>query len=378
LGFFSLIGILFFDWNLFIFGTPPTTTKEKRKVGLVGREAVKLGQEQMWPSVFRQAGQWWGRRSLHTSADWREQLCELPKRVQIVECGPRDGLQNERQLLPTQIKAELINRLQTAGCSIVEATSFVKPQAVPQMADAEELFPLLNRPAHVQLPCLVPNMKGLEKALALGVREISIFAAATSTFSKNNINCTTEESLQRYEPVVARALEQGLKVRGYVSTVLGCPFEGEVQPTQVLPVVQRLLKMGCYEISLGDTIGIGNPASTRNLLLALRDVVPVQQLAVHFHDTWGQALPNILTSLLHGVTIIDSSVAGLGGCPYAPAATGNVATEDVLFMLHGLGIETGIDLDGMCRIGDWISNYLGKHSRSRVALAKSRFHSNLL
>ena len=315
--------------------------------------------------------------ALNCSADWRGELGVLPQKVTVVECGPRDGLQNEKMILPTRIKAELVNRLQGAGCQIVEATSFVKAAAVPQMADAAELFEQIEKPAHVRLPCLVPNMQGLEKALALGVREISVFAAASTSFSKSNINCTREESYDRYSPVIALARERGLRVRGYISTVLGCPFEGRVRPEQVAEVVYKFYRMGCDEISLGDTIGVGTPGSTRELLLALRDVVPVERLGVHFHDTWGQALPNILTSLLHGVSIVDSSVAGLGGCPYAPAATGNVATEDVLFMLHGLGIETGIDLDKMCQVGDWISHYLGKHSRSRVALAKSRSHSHL-
>jgi hydroxymethylglutaryl-CoA lyase len=316
--------------------------------------------------------------------DWKNEIGPLPKRVEIVECGPRDGLQNERQLLPTMVKAELIARLVQTGAPVIEVTSFVKPNAVPQMADAKELYALVDQNnrtkgilpeqvssfpppnassvtapsssssssspspassspsssfsaaendeqlrAQVRFSCLTPNIKGLETALALGVKEIAVFGAASTSFSKSNINCTKEESYERYRPVVELARERGVRVRGYISTVLGCPFEGPIKPAQVVEVVDRFWKMGCHEIALGDTIGTGTPGSTRNLLLALRDVVPVENLAVHFHDTWGQALPNILTSLLHGVSIVDSSVAGLGGCPYAPAATGNVATEDV-------------------------------------------------
>jgi hydroxymethylglutaryl-CoA lyase len=290
-----------------------------------------------------------------------------------VEVGARDGLQNEKQLIPTSIKVQLIERLAAAGVSVVEATSFVSPKWVPQMADAAEVMATIRQKPGVSYPVLTPNMKGLESALAAGVKEVAVFAAASESFSKRNINSTIEESLQKYKEVVDLALKSKLRVRGYVSCVLGCPYDGYIAPKEVARVSRALYDMGCYEISLGDTIGVGQPGSTRAMLQAvLAAKLPVDALAVHFHHTYGQALSNILTSVQMGVSVIDSSVGGLGGCPYAEGATGNVPTEDVVYMLHGMGIETGINFEALNDIGIWISGVLGRPTRSAVSLALSK------
>ncbi|ROR32438.1 hydroxymethylglutaryl-CoA lyase [Inmirania thermothiophila] len=296
----------------------------------------------------------------------------LPARVRIVEVGPRDGLQNEPRTVPVQIRAELVRRLADAGLAAVEAGSFVSPRWVPQMADTEAVLAALPPRPGVRYPVLVPNEKGLERALAAGAREIAVFAAASETFSRRNINCTVDESLARFAPVVARARAAGLAVRGYVSCVLGCPYEGAVAPEAVVRVAAALHAMGCYEISLGDTIGVGTPGRARALVKAVAREVPVGQLAVHFHDTYGQALANIYAVLELGVSVVDSAVGGLGGCPYAPGAAGNVATEDVLYLLHGLGIETGVDLDAVVDTAWWIAAALERAPASRVAHALRR------
>ena len=293
----------------------------------------------------------------------------FPKRVKMVEVGPRDGLQNEMSFVPTPVKIELIDRLADCGLPVVEATSFVSPKWVPQLADAAEVMSGIRRKPGVAYPVLVPNMKGLDAALAAGVHEIAVFGAATETFSHRNINCSITESMERFRPVVKKALAENLRVRGYISCVLGCPYEGRVAPSSVAKLAEELFEMGCYEISLGDTIGVGTPAEARALIAAVERVVPTDKLAAHFHDTYGQALANILAVLECGVSVIDSSVAGLGGCPYARGASGNVASEDVLYMLNGLGIETGVDLDRLVATGEFISEQLDKPTNSKTALA---------
>eukprot|EP00514_Thraustochytrium_sp_LLF1b_P011068 CAMPEP_0184558764 /NCGR_PEP_ID=MMETSP0199_2-20130426/46084_1 /TAXON_ID=1112570 /ORGANISM="Thraustochytrium sp., Strain LLF1b" /LENGTH=328 /DNA_ID=CAMNT_0026956033 /DNA_START=260 /DNA_END=1249 /DNA_ORIENTATION=+ len=300
----------------------------------------------------------------------------LPKSVRIVEVGPRDGLQNEKAIIPTSVKVDLINRLSHTGLKNVEATSFVSPDYVPQMGDHTQVMQSIERVPGVTYPVLTPNMKGFEAALRSECEEVAVFAAASESFSGKNLNCTIEKSLKRFEPVCEAAQREGVRVRGYVSCVLGCPYEGHISPDKVAYVTARLLEMGCYEISLGDTIGVGNAGSTAGLLQHLQKVAPVDQLAVHFHDTYGQALANILVALQHGVSVLDSSVGGLGGCPFARGATGNVATEDVVYMLHGLGIETGIDLEQLVAIGDFISNEIGRTNQARAGramLASGRF-----
>jgi hydroxymethylglutaryl-CoA lyase len=298
----------------------------------------------------------------------------LPSTVRIVEVGPRDGLQNEKTLIPTATKIELIERLGAAGLRTIEAGSFVSPKWVPQMADSSDVLAGLQRRPGIDYPVLVPNMKGFEAAKEANVEEIAVFAAASQSFSRRNINCSIEESLGRFAPVVEKARVSGLKVRGYVSCVLGCPYEGEIAPAAVARVAQALHAMGCFEISLGDTIGVGTPRRTAAMLAAVTAELPVTALAIHAHDTYGQALANVLTALELGVRVVDSSVAGLGGCPYAKGATGNVATEDVVYMLHGLGIRTGIDLERLVDIGQWISAILNRPSSSRAgrALAAKR------
>lgn len=296
-------------------------------------------------------------------------------RIRIVEVGPRDGLQNEKTIVPLDTKVELVERLAEAGLPAVEAGAFVSPKWVPQMADsAEVLARLRRRRPGTAYPVLVPNEKGLEAALAAGVTEIAVFGAASESFSQRNINCSIAESLERFRPVAARALAAGVAVRGYVSCVLGCPYEGDIDPGRVAEVSAALVDMGCYEISLGDTIGVGTPAKARAMVRRVAAVVAADRLALHFHDTWGQAVANILACLEEGVTTVDSAVAGLGGCPYAKGASGNVATEDVLYLLHGLGLETGVDLDAVARTGGWISDRLGRPNGSkagRALLAKS-------
>jgi hydroxymethylglutaryl-CoA lyase len=295
----------------------------------------------------------------------------LNKKVRIVEVGPRDGLQNEPGEVPTAVKLELIERLADAGLPAVEATAFVSPKWVPQMADHTEVLERIRRKPGVSYPVLTPNLKGFEAARAAGATEVAVFGAASETFSKRNINCTIDESLERFRPVALEAGKHKIKVRGYVSCVLGCPYEGEVKPQRVADVAAALLDMGCYEVSLGDTIGVGTPGKTKAMIEACAKRVPVARLAGHYHDTYGQALANIYASLELGVATFDSSIAGLGGCPYAKGASGNVATEDVVYMLHGLGIETGVDLDKLVGIGQWICGLLDKQPSSKVNKALS-------
>lgn len=286
--------------------------------------------------------------------------------VRIVEVGPRDGLQNEKAIIPADTKIALIDRLSACGFSVVEATSFVSPKWVPQLADAEQVLPAITRTSGVQYPVLVPNEKGLERAILVGAREIAVFTAASDAFNLRNINCDTSESLRRIEPVIATAKKQGISVRGYVSTVLGCPYQGDVPLADVVRVTRALHDMGCHEVSLGDTIGVGTPARARAMLEACASQVPMQNLAVHFHDTYGQALANVLTCLEAGVRVVDSSVGGLGGCPYAKGASGNLASEDLVYMLHGQGMTTGVDLDELCETAIWISAELGRKPASKL------------
>jgi hydroxymethylglutaryl-CoA lyase len=291
--------------------------------------------------------------------------------VRIVDVGPRDGLQNEPGEVPTEVKLELIERLADAGLPAVEATAFVSPKWIPQMADHTEVLERLRRKPGVSYPVLTPNLKGFEAARAAGAKEVAVFGAASEAFSKKNINCSIAESLERFRPIAAEAKKHGIKVRGYVSCVLGCPYEGEVKPGRVAEVAGALFEMGCYEVSLGDTIGVGTPGKTRAMIEACAKRVPIEHLAGHYHDTYGQALANIYASLEAGVKTFDSSIAGLGGCPYAAGASGNVATEDVVYMLHGLGIKTGVDLERLVDVGEWISAFLGKPSNSKAARAIS-------
>ncbi|CAE6013964.1 unnamed protein product [Arabidopsis arenosa] len=296
----------------------------------------------------------------------------IPKFVKIVEVGPRDGLQNEKNIVPTSVKVELIQRLVSSGLPVVEATSFVSPKWVPQLADAKDVMDAVNTLDGARLPVLTPNLKGFEAAVSAGAKEVAIFASASESFSLSNINCTIEESLLRYRAVATAAKEHSVPVRGYVSCVVGCPVEGAVPPSKVAYVVKELYDMGCFEISLGDTIGIGTPGSVVPMLEAVMAVVPADKLAVHFHDTYGQALANILVSLQMGISIVDSSIAGLGGCPYAKGASGNVATEDVVYMLNGLGVQTNVDLGKLIAAGDFISKHLGRPNGSKAAVALNR------
>ena len=299
---------------------------------------------------------------------------KYPKRVKMVEVGPRDGLQNEPVSVPAEVKVALIDRLSDAGFQVVEAGSFASPKWVPQMADTAEVMARIRRKPGVAYPVLVPNMKGLEAAIAAKATEVAGFAAATEAFSKRNTNCTIAESMQRQAEVCKAALGAGLRVRGYISVVLGCPYEGEVKPEAVATVSQRLYDMGCYEISLGDTIGTGTPAKAQRMIETVAKKIPVGKLAGHFHDTYGQALANILAVMELGVATFDSSVAGLGGCPYAKGATGNVASEDVLYMLGGLGIETGVDMGKLLDAAEFICAQLKRPTVSRAgrALAAKR------
>uniref|UniRef100_A0A0E0MJC6 hydroxymethylglutaryl-CoA lyase n=1 Tax=Oryza punctata TaxID=4537 RepID=A0A0E0MJC6_ORYPU len=299
----------------------------------------------------------------------RKVLWELPRFVKIVEVGPRDGLQNEKNTVPTSVKIELIHKLVASGLSVVEATSFVSPKWVPQLADAKDVVEGIRHVPDVRFPVLTPNLRGFEAALAAGAKEVAVFASASESFSKSNLNCTIKESLVRYRDVVTSAKKHGIRIRGYVSCVVGCPVEGAIHPSKVSYVAKELYDMGCSEISLGDTIGVGTPGSVLAMLEAVMSFVPVDNLAVHFHDTYGQALANILVSLQLGINIVDSSVSGLGGCPYAKGATGNVATEDVVYMLHGLGIETNVDLNKLMDAGDYISKHLGRQSGSKTTTA---------
>ncbi|MPY35564.1 hydroxymethylglutaryl-CoA lyase [Streptomyces adustus] len=295
----------------------------------------------------------------------------LPTRVRIHEVGARDGLQNEKTTVPTEVKAEFVRRLAAAGLGTIEATSFVHPKWVPQLADAEQLFPLVAE-LPVELPVLVPNERGLERALALGARRVAVFASATESFAKANLNRTVDEALAMFEPVVARARAEGGHVRGYLSMCFGDPWEGAVPVDQVVRVCKALMDMGCDELSLGDTIGVATPGHVRELLVSLgAQGIPAEVLGVHFHDTYGQALANTLAALRQGVTTVDASAGGLGGCPYAKSATGNLATEDLVWMLHGLGIDTGVDLGRLVATSVWMADRLGRPSPSRTVRALS-------
>jgi hydroxymethylglutaryl-CoA lyase len=293
----------------------------------------------------------------------------LPKSVKIVEVGPRDGLQNEQGLVSLTAKVALVEQLADAGCTVIETGSFVSPKWVPQMADSAAVFKKIKRQNHVRYTALTPNLRGLEAAIKSKVDEVAIFGAASEAFSQKNINCSIAESLARFLPVIELAQKHQLPVRGYVSCVLGCPYEGDVSPQKVAEVSQQLMNMGCYEISLGDTIGTGTPVKTQLMLDAVLDFIPKNKLAVHFHDTYGQALANILIALQQGISVVDSAVSGLGGCPYAKGASGNVATEDLVYMLHGMNIETGINLERLTQAGLNMMQALGRQSNSKVALA---------
>jgi hydroxymethylglutaryl-CoA lyase len=293
----------------------------------------------------------------------------FPKQVKLVEVSPRDGLQNEAQSIPTGIKIEFINRLSDTGLSVIEATSFVSPKWIPQLADGREVFLGIKKKPGVSYPVLVPNIQGLERALAVGAKEIAVFTTPSEQFSQKNTHCTVAESVERIAEIMTVAKEHQLHIRGYLSCVLGCPYEGKMAPEKVSALAGILFNRGCDEISLGDTIGVGTPINTRQLLDAVSKSVPIEHLAVHFHDTYGQALVNIYVALEYGIAVIDSSVAGLGGCPYATGAAGNVATEDVLYMLIEMGIETGVDLKKLIAVGRFISQQLGREPKSRVNLA---------
>jgi len=293
----------------------------------------------------------------------------LPRRVKMVEVGARDGLQNEPGTLPTALKVAFIDRLSATGLSAIEAGSFVSPKAIPQMADTDEVMARIARKPGVSYPAIAFNIKGLERAIAAKVEEVAIGTAASETFSQRNTNCSIEESFERSRTICEAAAADGLRVRGYVSCVLGCPYEGETDRALVADMAEEMAGMGCYEISLGDTIGVGTPEKAKAMIDAVARKVPMEQLALHFHDTYGQALANIYAGLELGVAVVDSSVSGLGGCPYAPGAAGNVASEDVLYMLNGLGIETGVDFDGLVAAGRFITDAIGRPPVSKVAQA---------
>ncbi|XP_062981124.1 3-hydroxymethyl-3-methylglutaryl-CoA lyase, cytoplasmic isoform X1 [Elgaria multicarinata webbii] len=323
-----------------------------------------LLKEQLWigeaappqPGALQQPGQ-----ELLTSG--------FPEFVKIVEVGPRDGLQNEKAIVPTDVKIELIDRLSKTGLPVIEVTSFVSSKWVPQMADHTEVMRGIEQYPGVRYPVLTPNLQGFHSAIAAGATEVSVFGAASESFSKININCTIEESMERFEDVVKSARNMDIPVRGYVSCALGCPYEGNIEPAKVAEVSKRLYSMGCYEVSLGDTIGVGTPGSMKRMLKSVMLEIPLTAIAVHCHDTYGQALANILTAMQMGVHVVDSAVAGLGGCPYAKGATGNVATEDLIYMLNGLGINTGVNLYKVIEAGDFICTALNKKTNSKVAQA---------
>lgn len=294
----------------------------------------------------------------------------LPEHVRIVEVGARDGLQNEPQSIPPNVKAKLVSLLTNAGLKYIEAGSFVNPKWVPQMAGSDEVFSLIDRKADTTYAALTPNMQGFERALAAGADEVAVFASASEGFSHKNINCSISESLTRFEPVIQAAQAENIKVRGYLSCVIACPYDGETPAIQATNIARQLIDLGCYEVSLGDTIGVGTPASVNALLEQALKQIPANQFAVHFHDTYGMAIANIVAALQYGIAVIDSSVAGLGGCPYANGASGNVATEDVVYLLDGLGIQHGVDFNNLLIAGDFINQHLGRKSASKVALAK--------
>lgn len=295
-----------------------------------------------------------------------QQAKTLPAQVRIVEVGPRDGLQNEPKLLPADVKISLIDQLSETGLKTIEVTSFVSPKWVPQMGDNAEVLQGIRKVPGIAYPVLTPNLKGFESALKAGAEEVAVFGAASDAFSLKNVNCTAAESIERFRPVLEAAKKNNVKVRGYVSTVVGCPYQGAIKPIEVVKVVEALYNLGCYEISLGDTIGVGTPGTMRKMLDEVVRAVPADKLAVHCHDTYGQALSNILTSLEYGISVVDASVSGLGGCPYARGASGNAATEDVVYMLHGMGIETGINLEKLISVGRYICEQLGRQSESKV------------
>lgn len=294
---------------------------------------------------------------------------KFPHYVKMVEVGPRDGLQNEAQEVPTTVKIDFINRLSETGLSVIEVTSFTSPKWIPQLADHREVFQGIQKKEGISYPVLVPNVTGLETAVAVGAKEIAVFTSPSELFNQHNINCSVEESLNRISKVIAQAQKQELRVRGYLSCTLGCPYEGKIVPEKVAVLAEQLLKLGCYEISLGDTIGIGTPQQAVTLIKKVSEKVPREKLAVHFHDTYGQALANIYAVLELGIAIFDSSVAGLGGCPYAKGAAGNVASEDVLYLLNGLGIETRVDLKKLILVGRFIAEHLGRKPQSKVNIA---------
>ncbi|MDH5433729.1 MAG: hydroxymethylglutaryl-CoA lyase [Gammaproteobacteria bacterium] len=293
----------------------------------------------------------------------------MPDKANIVEVGLRDGLQNETVSVPTEIKLQLIEMLIDSGLTTIEATSFVSPKWVPQMADHNEVMAALPQTDKVNFPVLTPNIKGFENAVAAGAKEVAVFAAASESFSQKNINCSIEESFQRFEPIIQAAKQNNIKVRGYISCVLGCPYEGDIEVTKVKAVADHLYQAGCYQISLGDTIGVGTPEKAKSLIEVVAKDIPVENIAVHFHDTYGQALANIYACMQLGVNNIDSSIGGLGGCPYAKGASGNVATEDVVYMLHGMGIDSGIDLDKLVNASHYISQFLNRENNSKVSRA---------
>jgi hydroxymethylglutaryl-CoA lyase len=299
------------------------------------------------------------------------EFMKIPNRVKIVEVGPRDGLQNETTIIPSQTKIEFINRLAKTGLMHIEATSFVSPKSIPQLADGVAVMQGITREPGVSYSALVPNELGMENAITAQMNEVAVFTAASEEFCQKNIRCSIAESLERFIPVIKLAKQHKIPIRGYVSCAIACPFSGEIPASQVANVAEQLYKLGCREISLGDTIGVGTPNKVQKMLEEVIKKIPLNHLAVHFHDTYGQALANIYASLEMGVACIDSSVAGLGGCPYAPGASGNVATEDVLYLLHGLGIETGVDLDAMVKVGKFISDFLSRKTQSKVGSALS-------
>lgn len=305
-------------------------------------------------------------RSILALTAKRTAVTSAANQVRIVEVGPRDGLQNEPKLLPAATKIELINQLSETGLRTIEATSFVSAKWVPQMGDNAEVLKGIRKVTGISYPVLTPNLKGFESALEAGAEEVAVFGAASDAFSLKNVNCTAAEAIERFKPVLKAAQKHGVRVRGYVSTVVGCPYEGAVAPSAVVKVVEALYQMGCYEISLGDTIGVGTPGTMRRMLDEVTKVVPAKDLAVHCHDTYGQALSNILVSLDYGIRVVDSSVSGLGGCPYAKGASGNAATEDVVYLLHGMGLDTGVNLDKLIQVGRYICTELGRTSESKV------------
>lgn len=290
----------------------------------------------------------------------------FPTHVKLVEVGPRDGLQNESQTVPTDVKIDFINRLSETGLSVIEATSFVSPKWIPQLADHSDVFQRIEKKSKISYPVFVPNATGLEKALAVGVKDIAVFSTPSEQFSQRNVNCSVEQNLQKIAEIMTLAKQHHVRVRGYVSCVLGCPYEGEMRPEAVANLADTLLQLGCFEISLGDTIGVGTPLKTKLLIDAVKKKIPTDKIAVHFHDTYGQALANIYVALESGISIIDSSVSGLGGCPYAKGASGNVASEDVVYMLNGMGIKTDVDLKKLIAVGRFISENLHKEVGSKV------------